>query len=29
MHGMIGKIFENSSRTMIDAFEERAKSLYG
>ena len=28
MHGMIGKIFENSSRTMIDAFEERAKSLY-
>ena len=29
MHGMIGKIFENTSRTMIDAFEERARSLYG
>lgn len=29
IHGMIGKIFENTSRTMIDAFEERARSLYG
>ena len=28
LHNLIGKVFEYSSRKMINAFEERAKQLY-